>query len=52
MGELGILSRVLCNIVGDSPFTYASIEKAVAPGQLTIKQVRMIYSLFHNKFLL
>jgi 3-dehydroquinate dehydratase-1 len=52
MGELGILSRVLCNVVGDSPFTYASIEKAVAPGQLTIKEMRMIYSLFHNKFLL
>jgi 3-dehydroquinate dehydratase-1 len=52
MGELGILSRVLCNVVGDSPFTYASIEKAVAPGQLTIKEMRSIYSLFHNKFLL
>lgn len=52
MGELGILSRVLCNIVGESPFTYASVEKAVAPGQLTIKQMREIYSLFHNKFLL
>lgn len=51
MGELGIISRVLCNIIGDSPFTYATIEKAVAPGQLTINQMKLIYSLFHNKLI-
>lgn len=51
MGELGIISRVLCNIIGDSPFTYATIEKAVAPGQLTINQMKSIYSLFHNKLI-
>jgi 3-dehydroquinate dehydratase-1 len=52
MGELGILSRVLCNVIGDSPFTYATIEKAVAPGQLTINQMRSIYSLFHKRYFL
>jgi len=51
MGELGILSRVLCSIVGNSPFTYAAIERPVAPGQLTIKQMKSIYSLFHNKLI-
>ncbi len=51
MGDLGIISRVLCNIVGDSPFTYTTIEKAVAPGQLTINQMRSIYSLFHKKLI-
>ncbi len=51
MGELGIISRVLCNIIGDSPFTYTTIEKAVAPGQLTINQMKSIYSLFHNKLI-
>jgi 3-dehydroquinate dehydratase-1 len=51
MGELGILSRVLCSIVGNSPFTYAAIEKPVAPGQLTINQMKSIYSLFHNKLI-
>ena len=51
MGELGIISRVLCNIIGDCPFTYSTIEKAVAPGQLTINQMRSIYSLFHNKLI-
>lgn len=49
MGELGIMSRVLCTIVGDSPFTYASIGNAVAPGQLSILQMNSIYRLFKNK---
>jgi 3-dehydroquinate dehydratase I len=43
MGDAGVISRVLCTIVGNAPFTYASIENAVAPGQLTIKQMRMLY---------
>jgi 3-dehydroquinate dehydratase I len=51
MGELGIISRVLCSIVGNSPFTYATIEKPVAPGQLTMNQMKSIYSLFHNKLI-
>ncbi len=51
MGELGIISRVLCNIVGDSPFTYATAENAIAPGQLTINQMKAIYSLFHDKLI-
>lgn len=51
MGELGIITRVLCNIVGDCPFTYATIDKAVAPGQLTMDQMKSIYKLFHNKLI-
>jgi 3-dehydroquinate dehydratase-1 len=43
MGDAGVISRVLCTIVGNAPFTYASIENAIAPGQLTIKQMRMLY---------
>jgi len=42
MGEDGILSRVLCTYAG-APFTYASLTDAIAPGQLTIKQMRTIY---------
>jgi len=42
MGEYGILSRVLCTYAGAS-FTYASLTDAIAPGQLTIKQMRSIY---------
>ncbi len=51
MGDLGIITRILCNIVGDCPFTYATIDKAVAPGQLTRNQMKSIYTLFHNKLI-
>lgn len=47
MGELGILSRILCTIYGNAPFTYASLEEAVAPGQLTVQQMRKIYDRIH-----
>ena len=43
MGEAGVISRVLCVIIGSAPFTYASLEKPVSPGQLTIKQMRKLY---------
>jgi len=43
MGELGILSRVLCTIYGNAPFTYAALEEAIAPGQLTVQQMRKLY---------
>lgn len=43
MGEAGVVSRVMCTMIGNAPFTYASLEKAVAPGQLTVKQMRKIY---------
>jgi 3-dehydroquinate dehydratase-1 len=42
MGEHGILSRVLCTYAG-ARFTYASLVEAIAPGQLTMKQMRAIY---------
>jgi 3-dehydroquinate dehydratase I len=43
MGEAGIISRVLCTLVGNAPFTYASLEKVIAPGQLTIQQMKNLY---------
>ena len=43
MGEAGVVSRLLCTVIGIAPFTYASLEKAVAPGQLTVKQMRKLY---------
>ncbi len=42
MGEYGMLSRVLCTYAGSS-FTYASLAEALAPGQLTVKQMQTIY---------
>ncbi len=43
MGTEGVISRVLCTIVGNAPFTYASLDNAVAPGQLTVKDMRKLY---------
>jgi 3-dehydroquinate dehydratase-1 len=42
MGEYGVLSRVLCVYAG-APFTYATLKDAVAPGQLTVKQMKTIF---------
>jgi 3-dehydroquinate dehydratase-1 len=49
MGEAGFISRLLCVIIGNAPFTYASLEKAVSPGQLTIKQMRNLYERINDK---
>ena len=43
MGEAGIISRIMCTIIGKSPFTYAALEESIAPGQLTVLQMRDIY---------
>lgn len=42
MGEAGVMTRVLAPLYG-APFTYAALEKAVAPGQLTVSQMRKLY---------
>ena len=43
MGEYGTVSRVICALLG-SPFTYASLVESVAPGQLTLREMRGIYA--------
>ncbi len=44
MGEPGILSRVLCPLLG-SPFTYASLEdEKTAPGQIPLKELKEFYA--------
>lgn len=49
MGEHGVLSRILCNLYGDSPFTYASLDKPLAPGQIDIVLMKKIYYRIGNK---
>jgi len=46
MGPLGLVSRILCPLVGGD-FTYASIEegKESAPGQITARELRAIYEM-------
>jgi 3-dehydroquinate dehydratase-1 len=49
MGEPGVLSRVLSTVVGEAAFTYASVGAPLAPGQLSVDQMRSIYDLFKSK---
>ena len=44
MGDAGVISRLLCNIIGNAPFTYASLDKIIAPGQLTVQQMKKLYN--------
>ena len=44
MGDFGRISRILCLYLG-SPYTYVSLGKAVAPGQVSIDEVKKITNL-------
>ncbi len=44
MGDYGIISRILCTIVGHAPFTYATMNESLAPGQMNIIEMRRIYN--------
>jgi 3-dehydroquinate dehydratase-1 len=43
MGEAGVITRVMSALYG-APYVYAVLEKAVAPGQLTVGQMRKLYN--------
>ena len=49
MGDLGVLSRLLCMLYGGAPFTYASLDNPMAPGQLDIDLMKKIYDRVGNK---
>lgn len=42
MGDAGIITRVLSVLYG-APYAYAALEKVIAPGQLTLAQMRKLY---------
>lgn len=42
MGEIGLVSRVLCLSRSNCPFTYASLDRPVAPGQVTVEQMKKL----------
>lgn len=44
MGDNGRMSRILCLYLG-SPYTYASLGKPVAPGQISIDEIKKIINL-------
>jgi 3-dehydroquinate dehydratase-1 len=45
MGEIGVVSRLLCALQSNCPFTYASLDRPIAPSQLTIKQMKKLHSM-------
>lgn len=49
MGDLGVLSRLLCTLYGGAPFTYASLDNPMAPGQLDIDLMKKIYDRVGSK---
>jgi len=49
MGEAGVISRILCTLIGNAPFTYATLDKPIAPGQLTLQQMKKLYDLFNHE---
>lgn len=44
MGEAGVMTRILSAMYG-APYTYAALESAVAPGQLTVAQMKKLYGM-------
>ena len=43
MGNFGKMSRLLCMLLG-SPYTYVSLGKPIAPGQLSLDEVKSIFT--------
>ncbi|HZD35179.1 MAG TPA: type I 3-dehydroquinate dehydratase [Nitrososphaeraceae archaeon] len=48
MGEIGLLSRVLCSSRSNCPFTYASLDRPIAPGQVTVEQMKKLQSMISS----
>lgn len=44
MGDLGRISRILCLYLG-SPYTYVSLDRAIAPGQFSVDEIKKIANL-------
>lgn len=49
MGESGTITRLLASVVGDAPFTYASLDAPIAPGQLSISQMQRFYGVLKKR---
>jgi len=43
MGQFGIVSRILCTMAGNAPFTYAAVNRHMAPGQLDLSHMRRLF---------
>jgi 3-dehydroquinate dehydratase-1 len=43
MGEFGIVSRILCTMAGNAPFTYSALYGQTAPGQLDLTYMKKLF---------
>jgi 3-dehydroquinate dehydratase I len=43
MGEFGVISRILCTVIGNAPFTYTSVSSNTATGQLDLSRMRRLF---------
>ena len=46
MGDAGKITRILCMHLG-SPYTYVSLDKALAPGQISLEDVKTLSGIMH-----
>jgi 3-dehydroquinate dehydratase-1 len=50
MGEFGVISRILCTIVGNAPFAYASVNNNTGPGQLDLGSMRKLFDRINSNY--
>ena len=50
MGELGVISRILCTMVGNAPFTYTSVNDNTGPGQLDLRSMRKLFDGINSNY--
>ena len=51
MGDSGTITRLLASVIGDAPFTYASLDAPIAPGQLSVSQMQRFYGFLKKRLL-
>lgn len=47
MGQLGVISRITGELTG-SAMTFASVQKASAPGQINVSDMQMLLEAIHH----
>jgi 3-dehydroquinate dehydratase I len=50
MGEFGVISRILCTMVGNAPFTYTSVKDNTGPGQLDLRSMRKLFDRINSNY--
>lgn len=50
MGEFGVISRILCTMVGNAPFTYALVKDNTGAGQLDLRRMRKLFDRINSNY--